>query len=101
MKEEHENMNKEEQMLSTLDNPYNPFHHFDLWNQFDQAKGYYTLSYLGRMVDYSHCVNDEQRRKARELAINTIVSEDPSQMYCKVSRNEEVKPIVLESLTEN
>lgn len=96
MSKETDSNEKEEQMLSTLDNPYNPFTHFELWNQYDQARGYYTLAYLGRMVDYSNCITDEQRRKARELAIDTIVTTDPSQIYCKVSKDEVVKPIVLE-----
>lgn len=91
---ESENINeKEEQMLSTLDNPYNPFTHFELWNQYDQEKGYNTLAYLGRIVDYTDCVTEEQKREARELAIEQIITIDPLQIYCRVSKDEIVKPI--------
>lgn len=93
MQNNNDTIMQEEQMLSTLDNPFNPFNSFDAWNQYDHAMGYYTLSYLGRIVDYSNCVNEEQRRKAREFAINEIIQRDPLGIYCKVSRNEIVKPI--------
>jgi hypothetical protein len=82
-----------ERMLTTIDNPFNPFKQFDQWNQFDQAKGYNTLAYLGRIVDYDNCVTEEDRREARELAIEQILIFDPLQIYCKVSKDEEVKPI--------
>ena len=80
-------------MITTLDNPYNPFENFDLWNQYDQAKQYFTLSYLGRIVDYTGCVNEEQRRAARESAIEEIIENNPLQIYCKVYKDEAVKPI--------
>ena len=33
-------------MLSTSDNPYNPFTQFKEWYSFDISKGYNTCSYL-------------------------------------------------------
>lgn len=97
MNKNEETTEKEEQMLSTLDNPFNPFEHFDQWRQYDEAKGYYTLAYLGRIVDYSKCVNEEQRRKAREDAIDEIIAMNPLKIYCKVSKNEQIKPINLQT----
>lgn len=97
MAENKETNEKEEQMLSTLDNPFNPFKQFDQWRQFDEAKGYYTLAYLGRIVDYSNCVNEEQRRKARETAVDEIIALNPLKIYCKVSKNEQIKPIEVEN----
>lgn len=85
-----------EHMLTTIDNPFNPFKNFDQWNQFDQAKGYNTLAYLGRVVNYDNCVTEELRREARELAIEQIIMYDPLQIYCKVSKDEIVQPIKVE-----
>ena len=91
---ENENSNnKQESMITTIDNPYNPFKEFDKWNQYDMAKKYNTLSYLGRVVDYSNCINEEQRRAARESAVEQIIKLDPLQIYCKVYADEVVKPI--------
>lgn len=82
-------------MLSTIDNPFNPFIHFDEWNQYDMAKGYNTLSYLGRLVDYDDCITEEQRHIAREDAIQNIVDHDPRGIYIKVTKDEEVKPVTI------
>lgn len=35
-------------MLTTTDNPYNPFDDFDSWYAYDQAKGHCTCEYLAR-----------------------------------------------------
>lgn len=86
---------KKEPMLSTIDNPFNPFKHFDQWNQFDQAKGYNTLAYLGRVVDYSKCVTEDQRREARELAIENILRLNPLPIYCKVYEYDTIVPMSL------
>ena len=84
---------KEIHMLSTIDNPYNPFTRFDEWNQYDVAMGYNTLSYLARIVDYTDCYTEEQRHMARELGMQQIVDMDPSHIYIKVTENEVVKPV--------
>ena len=36
-------------MLTTIDNPFNPFVDFDNWFLFDIEKDYYTLSKLARL----------------------------------------------------
>lgn len=82
-------------MLTTVDNPYNPFKRFDEWYQYDTEKGYNTLSYLGRVVDYTDCYTEEQRHIARENGIQQIVELDPTHIYIKVTEDEEVKPITI------
>ena len=84
---------KEIHMLTTIDNPYNPFSRFDEWNQYDQEKGYFTLSYLGRVVDYDGCYTEEQRHQARENAIQQIVDLDPLHIYIRITEDEVVKPL--------
>ena len=39
-----------ESMLTTTDNPFDPFIQFDEWYAFDESKGYHSLSYLSRIV---------------------------------------------------
>lgn len=84
---------KKVHMLSTIDNPYNPFTRFNEWNQYDTFMGYNTLSYLARIVDYGDCYTEEQRHMARERAIQQIVDLDPSHIFVKVTEDEVVKPI--------
>ena len=47
-------------MLTTFDNPYNPFTHFDQWFMFDTEKGYNTCAYLGRIARTSDEMTEEE-----------------------------------------
>lgn len=58
-------------MLTTVDNPYNPFTQFDEWFAFDSLKGYHSLSYLSRIAHTS----DELSEADNELAINEAIDE--------------------------
>ena len=40
-------------MLSTIDNPFNPFENFDSWFLFDVEKGYNSCAYLARITKMS------------------------------------------------
>lgn len=87
--------NEKEHMLTTLDNPFNPFTQFDQWNQYDKAKGYYTLSYLARVADYTGCNTEKETYLETERAIDEIVKLNPTHIYTKVTKDEVVKPIEL------
>ena len=58
-------------MLSTSDNPYNPFTQFREWFAFDVANGYNTCSYLARICELSDEVCDRETR----LSINDAIEE--------------------------
>jgi len=58
-------------MLSTSDNPYNPFTQFREWYAFDVAAGYNTCSYLARVCELSENVCDRETR----LSINDAIEE--------------------------
>ena len=76
-----------EHMLTTVDNPFNPFTHFDEWNTFDQMNGYHTTALLGRVIITSHSLSEVDESFAIELAIDEIVRENVSGMHKKVSLN--------------
>jgi hypothetical protein len=75
-----------EAMVTTIDNPYNPFEDFDSWQSFDVREGHHTLSYLARIV----VVSDEMSRADYELAVEHAVDEiidyNLTGMYKKVTR---------------
>lgn len=60
-----------ESMLTTLDNPFNPFTQYEEWNAFDIEKGYDTSAYLARIVYAS----DELSEQDESLAISEAISE--------------------------
>lgn len=74
-----------ESMLTTVDNPFNPFTQLDEWNAFDLMKGYGTLAYLSRIAQTSSELSDASQSLAIEQAIDEIVSENPLGLYRKIS----------------
>lgn len=71
-------------MLTTVDNPYNPFTHYDEWYQFDEAAGYNTPQYLARLTYSSYDLSEADQSLAIEYAIDEIVNENVLGIYRKV-----------------
>lgn len=77
----------EESMLTTADNPYNPFTQFDEWYAFDEGKGYHTCSYLARIIKTSDELSEEDQLLASEQAIAEIVQFNLLGIYKRVTRS--------------
>ena len=60
-------------MISTSDNPYNPFTQFDLWNEFDRSHGYNSCSYLARIAKTSPEMSSEDYERIIDEACDEIV----------------------------
>lgn len=73
-----------EHMLTTVDNPFNPFVDFDAWYAYDIAAGYYTTDFLARIVRTSDDLSEPDQSDAIEQAINEIIEENVSGIYKKV-----------------
>ena len=73
-------------MLTTFDNPYNPFDQFTLWLMFDKEKGYNSCELLARIVDLSDDLSEKEIDEATERAIDEIIKYDPFNIYMKVTR---------------
>lgn len=76
-------------MLTTFDNPFNPFTHFDQWFLFDTEKGYNTCDYLGRIAKTSDEFTDEEYETAIEEAMDEIIKFDFRNIYKKIYKNKE------------
>lgn len=75
-----------ESMLTTFDNPFDPFTQFDDWYQWDERSGYRTTSFLARIVQTSDELSDADNDLAIEQAIDEIVRENVLGVYTKVTR---------------
>lgn len=73
-------------MLTTFDNPYDPFDQFTLWLMFDKEKGYDTCEYLARIVQLSDDLTEKEVDEETERAIDEIIKYDPFNIYKKVTR---------------
>lgn len=71
-------------MLTTIDNPFDPFTQWDHWKRYDEDKKYYTCNYLARIAKTSDDLSDEENNKEIESAINEIVSFNIIGLYKKV-----------------
>ena len=63
-------------MLTTFDNPYDPFDEFTSWFMFDEEKGYHSCAYLGRIAKTSEQLSDEENAQEIERAIDEIIKYD-------------------------
>lgn len=75
-----------ESMVTTSDNPYDPFTEFREWYQFDVAHGYHTTSLVGRLTLTSDSLSEEDQRVIRESVVDEIVAENVSGMFIKVQK---------------
>lgn len=73
-------------MLTTFDNPYDPFEQFTSWFLFDVEKGYNTCSYLGRIARTSDQLSEEENDLEVERAIDEIIKYDFRNIYKKIAR---------------
>lgn len=76
-----------EYMLTTVDNPFDPFTRFDEWLEYDRRMGYNTPSFLDRVANVSNELSEPDQALAIQQAIDDIVQENVSGMWRKVSRN--------------
>ena len=80
-----------EVMLTTIDNPYNPFEQFDLWLLFDKEKGYNTCEYLARIVNLTNDMSEKEIEVATDRAIDDIIVNDPFGIYKKVTSEDIIR----------
>lgn len=71
-------------MVSTEDNPYNPFTHFDEWYAWDTSHGYHTCEYLARVCPMSSDLSRAQIDRSIEDAVDEIVDMNLTGNYIKV-----------------
>lgn len=75
-----------ESMLTTVDNPHDPFTDYDSWYQWDSRQGYHSPEFLARIAKVSVETSDADQAKAIEDAIDEIVKQNVTGMFRKVSR---------------
>ena len=75
-----------ETMLTTVDNPYDPFTQWDEWYTWDETSGYHTCSFFARVARTSDELSEGDQVVALDRAIEEIISENISGKHMKVTR---------------
>lgn len=74
-------------MLTTIDNPFDPFENFDAWFAFDEAKGYNSCSLLSRIAKTSDELSESLNNSEIERAIDEICDYNTLGIYKKVVKD--------------
>ena len=77
-----------ETMLTTVDNPYNPFDNFDEWFNWDFIAGYNTSSRLARVCANSFELSPKEQEEAWNEAAFEILDNDPTGMFALITKGE-------------
>ena len=78
-------------MLTTIDNPWNPFTNWDEWFAWDRQAGYDTPGYLARIVRTSFDLSDADQEQVISDAINEIVKLNIRGIYRKIFPDDVIK----------
>ena len=73
-------------MLTTVDNPNDPFDNFKEWYMYDVQKGYNSSSYLARIAKTSDEMTEFENDEEIERAIDEIIEHDFMNIYVKVKK---------------
>lgn len=71
-------------MLTTLDNPFDPFDDFASWFDFDLEKGHFTCARLARLADLNPEMTQKEMNEEMQRAIDFIIKYDLEDKYIKV-----------------
>ena len=77
-------------MLTTIDNPYDPFEQFESWLLFDTEKGYNSCSYLARIAKLTDDMTETEKNIEIERAIDEILKYDFTNNRKKIWRNKNI-----------
>lgn len=81
-------------MLTTVDNPFSPFTHYDEWLAYDEMLGYFTNNLLARIARSSHDLSDLDYYQSIDEAIDKIVELNPSGVHRKLASNQDISELL-------
>lgn len=80
-------------MITTIDNPWNPFTHYHEWLSFDMRHCYNTQEWLAALTKTSNDLMDEEIKEQIDAGALSLLSLDPYGLHVKVYKDEADKMI--------
>ena len=88
-----------ETMLTTIDNPFNPFEQFVDWYLFDCQMGYNTYSRIARLMPADdESLSSIEKDRIEDNIIDRLIRHDPLGIYTRV--DEESAKIVAKNASK-
>ena len=88
-----------ETMLTTIDNPFNPFEQFVDWYMYDCQMGYNTYSRIARLMPADdESLSSIEKDRIEDNIIDRLIRHDPLGIYTRV--DEESAKIVAENASK-
>lgn len=78
-------------MLTTLDNPFDPFEDFHSWYMFDCEKEHNTSARLARIANINSEMTQKEVDEEMDRAMDLIVKYDLEDKYIKVQEKEKTQ----------
>lgn len=75
-----------EVMITTSDNPFDPFDDFKQWYAFDVAKGYHTMALLARITFSSNELSEIDQQQELEMGIDEMIQYNITGNFVKLER---------------
>lgn len=85
-------------LVSTTDNPYNPWTQYELWSKMDASLGYHTPQYVARLYHLADPEQQYQEDWMREQVHQDIVEQNITGTYVLVPEPKENKQILEENM---
>ena len=73
-------------MLTTIDNPFDPFEQFSSWFLFDVEKGYNSCGTLARIANVSESMSETEFNNEIDSASDKLIKVDFLDIYKKVTK---------------
>lgn len=76
-------------MITTIDNPYNPFNQWDEWYAYDEWKGYHTCSLMARLMPpLTDAASDDLRNDLVQDVYKDLLHLNPFGLYSLVKKTD-------------
>lgn len=75
-------------MLTTVDNPFDPFDDFTSWLDYDLEKGHFTCARLARLANINSEMTQKEMDDEMERVIDFIIKHDLEEKFIKVQEKQ-------------
>ena len=88
-------MTETEFMLTTIDNPFDPFDDFVQWRMFDINKQHFCCEYLARVANITDNMTQKEKNAEISRAIDEIIALNPLKIWKKAEKEVEIEDVDL------